>query len=141
MVRTVLRLGVVLLAALGAVIGAGGTATAAPELTVSVAAARLLPGGMQVELTGRYVCGPLARGANGVVDLTLTQEIGPTSGTGYGYLFVTVCDGSAQGWSAIVDGVGGRFIRGRAEVVGSGYACGDDGCVFGRFGPTLVRIR
>ncbi|HEU5474652.1 MAG TPA: hypothetical protein VFV67_28730 [Actinophytocola sp.] len=140
MMRKLFRLGVVLTAAAAAVLGAGQPATAAPTLRVSVSGAQLAPGGLQVVLSGRYVCGPFAPGSDGVVDLTVVQA----GTTGYGYLFVTVCDGSAQNWSAPVDSVGGPFVRGRAEVTGSGYACDRGpagGCVSTRFGPTLIRIR
>jgi hypothetical protein len=143
MMRRLLRLGVVLAAAAAAVLGPGQPASADPTLQVSVTGARLLPGGLQVELTGRYVCGPFAPDSDGVVDLTVVQELGPVGTTGYGYLFLTVCDGSAQAWSVPVDSVGGRFVRGRAQATGSGYACdrGSGGCVFGSFGPIGVRIR
>jgi hypothetical protein len=122
----------------------GQPASADPTLRVSVSGARLAPGGLQVVLTGRYVCGPFSPDSDGVVDLTVVQEVGPAGTTGYGYLFLTVCDGNAQGWAAPVDSVGGPFVRGRAQVSGSGYACDRGpvgGCVFGSFGPTAVRIR
>jgi hypothetical protein len=144
MVRRLLRLGVIVTALAAAVLGSGQAATAAATLQVSVTSARLAPGGLQVVLTGRYVCGPFSPDSDGVVDLTVVQEVGPAGTTGYGYLFLTVCDGTAQGWSAPVDSVGGQFSRGRAQVSGSGYACDrgpDAGCAFGSFGPTAVRIR
>lgn len=146
MTRRLLRLGVVasaLASALAAaVLGAGGTATADPTLLVSVTSARVASGGQQVVLSGRYQCGPFSPDSDGVVDLTAVQDPGPV--TGYGYLYVTVCDGSEQSWSAPVDSVGGQFVPGRARVSGSGYACdrGPGGaCAFTSFGPTAVRVR
>jgi hypothetical protein len=139
--RRLFRLGVVVMTAVAAVVlGAGQQATADPTLRVSVSGARLASGGSQVVLTGRYVCGPFSPDSDGVVDLTVVQ--GNT--TGYGYLFLTVCDGSGQTWSVPVDSVGGQFVLGRAQTTGSGYACDrgpSGGCAFGSFGPTTVRIR
>lgn len=144
MMRRLLRLGVVLTAVAAAALGLGRPAVAEPTLRVSVTGAELAPGGMRVVLTGRYVCGPFSPDSDGVVDLTVVQELGPVGTTGYGYLFLTVCDGSAQGWSAPVDSVAGQFAPNRAQVSGSGYACDRGpagGCAFGSFGPTTVRIR
>jgi hypothetical protein len=140
MVPRLLRLGVVVTAVAAAVLGLGQPATAEATVQVSVTGARLAPGGLQVVLSGRYVCGPFSPDSDGVVDLTVVQE----DTTGYGYLYLTVCDGNTQVWSAPVDSVGGQFARGRAQVSGSGYACDRGpvgGCAFGSFGPTLVRIR
>jgi hypothetical protein len=144
MMQRLLRLGVVVTAVAAAVLGSGQPAVADPTLQVSLTGALLAPGGLQVVLTGRYVCGPFSPDSDGVVDLTVVQEVGPGDTTGYGYLYLTVCDGSTQVWSAPVDSVGGQFVRGRAQASGSGYACdrGPGGeCAFGSFGPTGVRIR
>jgi hypothetical protein len=144
MMRRLLRLGVVVTAVAAAVLGAGQPATADPTLQVSVTAARLASGGLQVVLTGQYMCGPFSPDSDGVVDLTVVQQVGPADTTGYGYLYLTVCDGSAQAWSVPVDSVGGQFVRGHAQASGSGYACDrgpGGGCAFGSFGPTSVRIR
>ncbi|HVQ96687.1 MAG TPA: hypothetical protein VMU51_37065 [Mycobacteriales bacterium] len=144
MMRRLLRFSVAVVAMAAAVLGPGRPAVADPTLQVSVTGARLAAGGLQVVLTGRYVCGPFAPGSDGVVDLSVVQELGPVGTTGYGYLFLTVCDGSTQAWSAPVDSVGGQFVRGRAQVTGSGYACDRGpagGCSFGSFGPTAIRIR
>jgi hypothetical protein len=135
------RLGVVTAAVAAAVFGSGQTATADPVLQVSLdSVLRLQPGGLQVVATGQYTCGPLSPNSDGVVDLTVEQP----SVTGYGYLFLTVCDGSRQTWSAPVDSVGGPFAGGRAEASVSGYACdrstGAD-CLVTSFGPKLVHIR
>lgn len=134
------RFGVVLAVVVAAVLVSGQPATADPVLRVSVTGARLAAGGAQVVLTGRYVCGPFSPDSDGVVDLTVTQD----DTTGYGYLYLTVCDGGTQPWSAPVDSVAGQFVRGRAEATGGGYACDrgpGGGCAFGSFGPTGVRIR
>lgn len=138
--KLLLRFGVVVTAIAAVVVGLGQPAVAEPTLQVSVTGARLAAGGTQVVLSGRYVCGPFAPGSDGVVDLTVVQE----GTTGYGYLYLTVCDGSTQNWSAPVDSVGGLFVRGRGQASGSGYACDrgpGGGCAFGSFGPTGVRIR
>lgn len=138
--RKLFRFGVVIAAVVAAVLGSAQSATADPVLRVSVTGARLASGGVQVVLTGRYVCGPFSPGSDGVVDLTVVQE----DTTGYGYLYLTVCDGSTQTWSAPVDAVAGQFVRGRAEATGGGYACDrgpGGGCAFGSFGPVSVRIR
>jgi hypothetical protein len=138
--RRLFRFGVVVAAVVAAVLGSGQVASADPVLRVSVTGARLAPGGGQVVLSGRYVCGPFAPGSDGVVDLDVRQE----DTTGYGYLYLTVCDGSAQTWSAPVEAVAGQFVRGRAQAIGGGYACdrGPSGeCAFGSFGPLTVRIR
>jgi hypothetical protein len=138
--RRLFRSGVVMAAVVAAVLGSGQAASADPVLRVSVTGAQLAPGGVQVVLSGRYVCGPFAPGSDGVVDLDVRQE----DTTGYGYLYLTVCDGSTQTWSAPVEAVAGQFVRGRAQAIGGGYACdrGPSGqCVFGSFGPLTVRIR
>lgn len=119
-------------------------AVADPGLSVSVSGARLVPGGQQVVLTGSYSCGPFGVGSDyGVVDLTLTQPAGATTTTGYGYVYLDRCDGTAPSWSATVDSVGGPFRTGAATVTGSGYACDPAGgpCQHGSFGPTPDRIR
>ena len=124
--QRLLRLGVVLTADAAVVLGLGHPATADPTPQVSVSDGRLAPGGLRVVLTGRYVCGPFSPDSDSVVDLTVVQGMGTTA---YGYLYLTV------------DSVGGQFVRGRAQVSGSGYACDrgtGGGCVFG---PTGVRIR
>lgn len=142
--QRLLRLGLVMAAVAAVVLGPGRPAIADPILQVSVTDARLAPGGLQVVLTGRYVCGPFSPDSDGVFDLTVVQKVGSADTTGYGYLYLGVCDGSAQVWSAPVDSVGGLFVRGRAQVAGSGYACDrgpGGGCVFDSFGPTGVRIR
>ena len=144
MKRGLLRLGVTVTALVAAVLGLSQPAIAAPALQVSVTGARLQPGGSQVVLTGQYTCGPFSPDSDGVIDLDLRQGTGDTPTIGYGYIYLTVCDGSAQTWSAPVDSVGGPFVRGRAQVLGGGYACdrGPGGeCAFGSFGPTTVRIR
>jgi hypothetical protein len=142
--RRLLRLGTVMTAVAVAVLGFGQPAMADPTLRVSLTDVRLAPGGLQVVLSGRYVCGPFSPNSDGVVDLTVVQEAVPVDTTGYGYLYLTVCDGSTQTWSTPVDSVGGPFFRGRAQASGSGYACdratGAD-CTFGGFGPTLVHLR
>lgn len=142
--RRLFRFGVVMAAVVAAVLVSGQAATADPVLRVSVTGARLASGGVQVVLTGRYVCGPFSPGSDGVVDLTVVQESGDVDTTGYGYLYLTVCDGSTQTWSAPVDAVAGQFVRGRAQATGGGYACDrgpGGGCAFGSFGPVTVRIR
>jgi hypothetical protein len=142
--RRVLRLGVVMTAVAAVVFGFGQPAVAEATLQVSVADARLASGGLQVVLTGQYVCGPFSPDSDGVVDLTVVQDRGAVATRGYGYLYLMVCDGSTQVWSAPVDSVGGQFVRGKAQASGSGYACdrGPGGeCAFGSFGPTTVRIR
>jgi hypothetical protein len=132
------RLVVVAGAFLAVMVGIGQPAGAEPALRVSASSARLVTGGAQVVVSGRYVCGPFAE-ADGVVDLTVRQ--GDT--TGYGYLYPSVCDGTPQAWSAPVDSVGTPFVPGRAQVVGGGYVCDrvTGACAFGSFGPTTVRIR
>jgi hypothetical protein len=143
--RTLHRAGTVAVAAaalLAPTLLLAGPATA-EGLAVSVSDARLVPGGQQVVLSGSYSCGPFGPGSDyGVVDLTLTRTA-KTTVTGYGYLYLTVCDGTAQQWSSTVDSVGGTFGTGPATVTGSGYACDPAGgpCQSGSFGPTRVRIR
>jgi hypothetical protein len=139
MKRSLLRLGVTVTAVVAAVLGLGQPAVAAPTLQVSVSSAHLQPGGLQVVLTGHYTCGPFSPDSDGVVDLDLRQK----DTVGYGYIFLTVCDGAPQTWSSPVDSVGGPFVRGRAQLIGGGYACDRPSgeCAFGSFGPTTVRIR
>ncbi|OLF16239.1 hypothetical protein [Actinophytocola xanthii] len=142
--RGLVRFGVVLAAVVAAVVGSGGAAAADPVLQVSATAARLASGGAQLVLTGQYVCGPFSPDSDGVVDLTVTQEAGSTDITGYGYIYLTVCDGAAHAYSATVDSVAGQFARGRVQVLGGGYACdrGPGGaCAFGEFGPVTLRAR
>jgi hypothetical protein len=124
-----------------AMLGSGQAANADPILWVSLnGVLRLVPGGLQVVATGEYICGPFSPDSDGVIDLTVQQP----STTGYGYVFLTVCDGSRQSWSAPVDSVGGPFANGRAQASGSGYACDrgtGGGCLSTSFGPRLVHIR
>lgn len=150
MIRNPLRLGILAVAALAlagpAVVGLAPVAGAAPgpSLQVKVSGAQLAPSGLQVTLSGTYSCGPFSAASDyGVVDLTLRQSSGGVTTTGYGYLFLTVCDGGTQTWSATVDSVGGPFVAGRAQVSGSGYACDPAGgpCAFDSFGPTTLRLR
>jgi hypothetical protein len=138
MVRSLLRLGVVVAGVLAMVFGGGQATLAEPTLQVSVGGARLAAGGLQVVLTGTYVCGPFAEG-DGVVDLTVTQ--GDT--TGYGYVYPSACDGTARPWSAVVDSVSTPFVPGRVRVVGGGYVCDrvTGACATGSFGPTTLRVR
>lgn len=139
------RLGAVLAIVAAAVLGSGQAAGADPRLWVSLdSVLRLTPGGLQITASGQYICGPLSPDSDGVVDLTVVQPAVPTDTTGYGYLFVTVCDGSRQTWSAPVDSVGGPFANGRAQASVSGYACDrgtGGGCLTTSFGPNLVHIR
>jgi len=144
MKRSLFRLGTTVTAIVAAVLGLSQPAIAAPTLQVSVTSARLQSSGLQVTLTGQYTCGPFSPDSDGVVDLDLRQETGNTLTVGYGYIYLTICDGRTQNWSSPVDSVGGPFVRGRAQVLGGGYACdrGPGGeCAFGSFGPTTVRIR
>ena len=144
MKRSLFRLGTTVTAIVAAVLGLSQPAIAAPTLQVSVAGAHLQPGGLQVVLTGQYTCGPFSPDSDGVVDLDLRQQAGGTLTVGYGYVYLTICDGAAHTWSSPVDSVGGPFVRGRAQVLGGGYACdrGPGGeCAFGSFGPATVRIR
>ena len=138
MVRGLLRLGVVVTSVLAVAFGGAQAAVAEPVLQVSVSEARLAAGGSQVVVSGEYVCGPFAEG-DGVVDLTVTQR----GTTGYGYVYPSACDGSAQRWSAVVDSVNTPFVAGRVRVVGGGYVCDrvTGVCAFGSFGPTTVRVR
>jgi hypothetical protein len=138
------RLGVVVAVVVAAVLGTGSPAAADPVLQVSVSGARLAAGGAQVVLSGRYVCGPFSPDSDGVVDLDVRQQQGATEIFGFGYLYVTVCDGRTQNWSAPVEAINGTYVRGRAEAVGGGYACDrgpSGGCAFGSFGPLTVRVR
>jgi hypothetical protein len=138
--RRLLRLGVLVMTVAATVLGPSQSAIADPTLQVSMSGASLVTGGLQVVLTGKYVCGPFSPDSDGVIDLTVRQS----GTTGYGYIYLTVCDGSTQTWSAPVDSVNGQFVRGRAQVQGGGYACDrgpGGGCAFGSFGPTGVRIR
>ena len=135
------RLGAVTATVAAVLLGSGQAATADPTLWASLdSVLRLTPGGLQIMATGEYLCGPLSPSSDGVVDLTI-EQLGTT---GYGYLFLTVCDGSRQTWSAPVDSVGGPFANGRAQASVSGYACdratGAD-CLTTSFGPKLVHIR
>ena len=135
------RLGAVTAVVAAVLLGSGQAASADPTLWVSLdSVLRLTPGGLQITATGQYICGPLSPNSDGVVDLTVEQP----GATGYGYVFVTVCDGSRQTWSAPVDSVSGPFANGRAEASVSGYACdratGGD-CLSTSFGPNLVHIR
>jgi hypothetical protein len=144
MMHKLFRFGVVLAAVVAAVVGTGGVALADPVLRVSATGARLASGGSQVVLSGQYVCGPFSPDSDGVIDLTVVQEAGEVDVTGYGYIYLTACDGAAHDWSAPVDAVTGQFARGRVQVVGGGYACdrGPGGaCAFGEFGPTTLRVR
>lgn len=143
MKRRMLRLGVTVMAVVAAVLGLGQPAIAAPTLQVSVVSARLQPGGLQVVLAGQYTCGPFSPESDGVVDLDLRQKTANTETVGYGYIFLTVCNGAKQAWSSPVDSVGGPFVRGRAQVIGGGYACDRPSgeCAFTSFGPITVWIR
>jgi hypothetical protein len=94
-----------------------------PILTFTVDDQALVSSRTTAVVTGTYTCGPLdfSQGGGGVVDLTVQQ--GSVSGSGS--VDTAVCDGTPQAWSATVTAHAGRFRRGAALGLASGYVCGD----------------
>jgi hypothetical protein len=87
----------------------------------TVDAARLAADRHTVVVSGSYTCGPFDATGAGIVDLTIVQ--GRT--TGFGYVPIEVCDGSAQAYQAeVVSNSGRQFKRGAARATASGYVEG-----------------
>jgi hypothetical protein len=87
----------------------------------TVDTARLAADRHTVVVGGTYTCGPFDTTTGGVVDLTVRQ--GRT--TGFGYVSILTCDGTAQPYQAeVVSNSDRRFKRGAARVTASGYAQG-----------------
>ena len=84
----------------------------------TIDAARLAADRHTVVVSGSYTCGPFDTTGAGVVDLTVVQ--GRT--TGFGYVPILLCDGSAQAYQAeVVSNSDRRFKRGAARATASGY--------------------
>jgi hypothetical protein len=122
--RTALRRAV-LAVTMAATLAAAPTAWALDEtFGFTVDAARLAADRHTVVVSGTYTCGPFDTTGAGVVDLTVRQ--GRT--TGFGYVPVLTCDGSAKGYRAeVVSNSDRRFMRGAASATASGYVEGTVG--------------
>ncbi len=87
----------------------------------TIDAARLAADRHTVVVSGSYTCGPFDTTGAGFVDLTVVQ--GRT--TGFGYVPILRCDGSAQAYQAeVVSNSDRRFKRGAARATASGYVEG-----------------
>jgi len=136
--RTVLAAALVIIVA-----GPATPASAAEGLAVDVDGGALGPGRTTVVLAGTYSCGPFSSGApdRGTIDLTVQQQQGRRTVTGYGYLEPTVCDGTDQPFTATVTAVGtSRFRVGAGTWSASGYVEGDGGLQHTSLPPTALAI-
>jgi hypothetical protein len=125
-------------------IPAGAASAAQAGLTVTARSAVLGAGGVSVTLVGTYSCGPFTTGVpdRGVIDLTVTQSVRGVPFHGYGYVEPSVCDGTAQPYTAEVTTFGEpRFRRGWGQWSASGYVEGDGGLQHGGVSPTAIRIQ
>jgi hypothetical protein len=122
--RTTLRR-VVLAVIVAATLAVAPTAWALPEtFDFTVDGGRLAADRHTVVVSGTYTCGPFDTTGAGVVDLTVQQ--GRT--TGFGYVPILTCDGSAQTYQAeVVSNSDRRFTRGTARATASGYVEGTVG--------------
>ena len=119
--RTALRRAI-LTVTVAAVLAVGPAAWAQDEtFGFTIDAARLAADRHTVVVSGSYTCGPFDATGAGVVDLTVVQ--GRT--TGFGYVPILLCDGSAQAYQAeVVSNSDRRFKRGAARATASGYVEG-----------------
>jgi hypothetical protein len=125
------------------VAGPATPASAAEGLAIDVNAGALGPGRTTVMLAGDYSCGPFTSGVpdRGTIDITVQQQQGRRTVTGYGYLEPTVCDGTDQHFTATVTAVGtSRFRVGAATWSASGYVEGDGGLQHTSVPPTALAI-
>jgi hypothetical protein len=119
--RTALRR--VVLAVIVAATLAAAPAAWALDVTFgfTVDAGRLAADRRIVVVSGTYTCGPFDTTGAGVVDLTVQQ--GRT--TGFGYVPILTCDGTAQAYEAeVASNSDRRFERGAARATASGYVEG-----------------
>ena len=91
----------------------------------TIDSARLAADRHTVLVSGTYTCGPLdlnVVGGGGTVDLTVRQD----RVTGFGFVPIQVCDGTAQPYQAEVTTFGNRqFKRGAATASASGFVQGE----------------
>ena len=91
----------------------------------TIDAARLAADRHTVVVSGSYTCGPLdldVVGGGGTVDLTVRQD----GVTGFGYVPIEICDGTAKAYQVEATTFGERqFKRGAARASASGYVQGD----------------
>ena len=117
----------VVLAVLVAATVAVGPAAWAQDATFdfTIDAARLATDRHTIVVTGTYTCGPLdlnVTGGGGTVDLTVSQR----RVTGFGFVPIEVCDGTAQTYQADVTTFGDRrFTQGKATASASGFVTGE----------------
>jgi hypothetical protein len=119
--RTTLRRAI-LTVTVAAALAVGPAAWAQDEtFGFTVDAAQLAADRHTVVVSGSYTCGPFDEIGPGIVDLTVVQ--GRT--TGFGYVPVLRCDGSAQAYQAeVVANSDRRFKRGAGRATASGYVEG-----------------
>ena len=116
----------ILTVTVAAVLAVGPAAWAQGEtFGFTIDAARLAADRHTVVVSGSYTCGPLdlnVVAGGGTVDLTVRQG----RVTGFGYVPIEVCDGTAQDWQEEVTTFGGPiFKRGAARASASGYVQGE----------------
>jgi hypothetical protein len=140
---TVVRRMIPLLAVLWAATVGGAGAVAAVGLTVTANSAELGPHRTSVVLRGSYSCGPFAsrRPDRGVIDLNIEQMRHGRTVAAYGFLELSICDGTSQSFHVTLTGTGGkRFRAGAATWVGSGYVEGDTGVQHVQVPPTPIML-
>jgi hypothetical protein len=117
----------VFLALIAALIPAAGVAADA-GLTLAADTATLGPHRTSVVLRGAYSCGPFASGRpdRGVIDLSVQQTRTGGTVTAFGFLTLSICDGTSQPFEVTLTG-GERFRQGAATWSASGYVEGDTG--------------
>jgi hypothetical protein len=109
-------------------------------LALTADTATLGPHRTSVVLAGTYSCGPFASGRpdRGVIDLSVQQPHSGGPVTAIGYLEPAVCDGAAQPFEVMLTGTGGRFQRGAATWIASGYVEDDTGTQTVEVPPTPI---
>jgi hypothetical protein len=111
------------LAVVAAATVAAGPAAWAQDGTLpfTIDKARLADDRRDVVVRGTYSCPTLAiDGVVATIDLTVNQA----GVAGHGFVTIEVCDGKTRTWRARVTAAAGRFQRGPAQVLASGFVRG-----------------
>lgn len=102
------------------------TEAALPEAAVTVDPTGLIDRKTGVvTVSGTFTC---ANADFAFVDITVTQQVGRFTITGFGSIFSETCDGQSHPWSVDVTGSNGKFAGGKANVDASMFACGAIEC-------------
>jgi hypothetical protein len=126
MIRTTRSLRRAVLAVVAAATFAAGSAAWAQDGTLPFTfdTARLANDRHTVVVRGTYTCPKLDLSATGGGTIDLTVNQGDVAG--FGFVDITVCDGTTRTWRARVTSFGDRFRRGPAQGLASGLVTGKD---------------